>query len=84
MNDSLEKRLEDSKKTFADMCKIKSNVRGWYLAKQYNRIRKIKKMIENKEPIYLFNVGGSSTITEGLSVVGGVVIDDTSNATSAT
>ena len=83
MNRPLEKRLEDSKQIFADMCAIKSTAREWYLAKQYNRIRKIKRMIENKEPIYLFDVGGSSTATEGLSVVGGVNVE-MSNETSAT
>jgi len=84
MNIPLEKRLEEHKKIYAQMCMIKSNKRDWYLLNQYNCIRKVKKMIENKEPIYLFDVGGSSTATEGLLVVGGVVIDETSNATSAT
>jgi len=86
MNRPLEKRLEDSKQIFADMCAIKSTAREWYLAKQYNRIRKIKRMIENREPIHLFDVGGSSTTTEGLSVVGGVteLNEEISNEASAT
>jgi hypothetical protein len=45
----LEKRLEVAKEIFADMCVIKSSERGWYLQKQYRTIRKIKKMIEDKE-----------------------------------
>jgi hypothetical protein len=42
-------------------------------------------MIENREPIHLFDVGGSSTTTEGLSVVGGVteLNEEMSNETSA-
>ena len=82
MNIPLEKRLEEHKKIYAQMCMIKSAKRDLYLLKQYHCIRKVKKMIENREPIYLFNVGGSSTTTEGLSVVGGVN-EEMSNEISA-